>query len=84
VSKTLFATVSAFTVAEQAASAYETMPTANPAIVTQIKAYDLQAYNAIQPLMAAEQAGTSAVTAAEVEAAEAAVTTLSTYLQGVK
>jgi PKD repeat protein len=77
--QTVFTAASALSAAELAASAYESLPTANAAVKAQIKAYDNTAYNIVQPLVAAAASGQSVVTAAEAEAAQAAVTTLTNY-----
>lgn len=66
--------------AEIIATVYATSPGADPTVKAQIKAYDQTAYSAIHPLMEQVQAGQSVLTAAEADAAQSAVTALSTYL----
>lgn len=71
---------------EVAATAYAKSPIADPAVVAQIKALDNTAYNAIHPLVDTATSGGSVVTAAEAEAAQAAISALASYLtaHGVK
>lgn len=66
--------------AEIIATIYVQSPGADPEIKAAIKAYDNTAYSAIHPLMEQVQAGQSVLTAAEADAAQTAVTALSTYL----
>src|SRR5258706_7768701 len=82
----LFAASATLDQAEVAATTYAKSPVADRAVVTQIKAYDNTAYNAIHPLVEQARAGQSVVTLAEADAAQYAVSALSTYLatQGVK
>lgn len=71
---------SAYIAAASAESVYISSGKASPAVVTQIEKYRLPAYNAIEPLVQAEESGTSVVTAAETEAAQLALTQLTAYL----
>ena len=91
--QSVFAAAGGLSAAEMAASGYEalpacpgTTPCADPAIVAQIKHYDAQAYNALQPLVAAAQAGGSVIDAVQFEAAQAALSAFTGYLaqHGVK
>lgn len=66
--------------AEIIATIYVQSAGADPEIKAAIKAYDQTAYSAIHPLMEQVQAGQSVLTAAEADAAQAAVSALSTYL----
>ena len=82
----LYAVTSAYAAADLVASGYVSLPSADPSIKADIKRLDEQAYNAVQPVAAAEAAGGSGVTVAEMEAAQAAVTALTNYMtqHGVK
>jgi len=82
----LYAASAALDQTEVAATVYITSPIADPAIKAQIKAYDNTAYSAIHPLVEQAGAGQSVVTAIEAQAAQAAVSQLSSYLisKGIK
>jgi len=92
--QTVFALVGAYTAAATAEAAYLALPPcgagtpvcSDPAVAVTMKHYDLQAYNALQPVLVAAQSGGSVIDAAALEAAEAAVSTLTSYQQqqGVK
>lgn len=71
---------SSYIAASAAEGIYISSGKANPAVVGQAEKYRLPAYNAIEPLVQAEETGTSPVTAAEIEAAQAAIAALTTYL----
>lgn len=70
---------SAYIAAASAESVYISSGQAKPAVIAQLEQYRLPAYNAIEPLVKAEEAGTSPVTAAEIEAAQVALSALTTY-----
>jgi hypothetical protein len=61
--------------AAAAALAYEALPNADPTVVAAIKRDEAAAFAALQPLVAAAQAGTSPAAAA-ITAAQAALTAL--------
>lgn len=71
----------AYIAAVNAEIAYETLPTAKPAVVKQIEAYRVAAYADLQPVDAAAQSGQSI----DYAVASAALATLANYLtaQGV-
>lgn len=81
-----FAASASLDQAEVLALAYAKSPVADPAVVAKIKALDNTAYNAIHPLVDTAKSGGSVVTAAEAEAAQAALGALTSYLvsNGVK
>ena len=85
-SQIAFAAVSAFNGAELAITAYEAQPSASPAVKAQLKTYEAQAYNTVQPIVQQAASGTNVITAAEATAAQAAVQALTNYLteQGIK
>lgn len=71
---------SGYLAAATAESLYISSGSASVPVIKQIEAYRLPAYNAIEPLVQAEESGASVVTAAETEAAQAALTALTAYL----
>ena len=71
---------SGYIAAESAELVYEQSGHATAPIIKQAETYRLQAQAAIAPLLAAAEAGGSVATAAEIEAAQAALSQLTAYL----
>lgn len=71
---------SGYIAAESAELVYIQSGKADPAIVKQAETYRIAAANAIKPVLSAAASGGSAATAAEVEAAQAALAALTGYL----
>lgn len=76
----LYATAATLDQAEVLATAYVQSPAADPTVVAQIKQLDNVAYAAAHPVTSAAAAGGSPMTAAQAEAAQAALTALTNYL----
>ena len=82
VSESVYALGAALDTAEKAELVYMQSGIASPTVIADLKRLDLQAYNAIAPLVANQ----NNVTADEVAAAEAAISALTQYMvqNGVK
>lgn len=77
---TVAALQSAYLAAATAESLYISSGKASGTTLKIIEEYRTAAYTAIEPLVRAEESGAAVVTAAETEAAQAALTELTTYL----
>jgi len=71
---------SGYIAAESAELVYIQSGKANPAVVKQAETYRIAAANAIKPVLAAAASGGSAASAAEIEAAQTALSALTSYL----
>ncbi|MDE8343111.1 MAG: hypothetical protein POG24_04755 [Acidocella sp.] len=82
IAQSAYALGAALDTAEKAELAYEQSPLANQLVVTEVKALDMVAYNAVAPIIS----NGNNVTADEIVAAQAAVAALTQYLvaHGVK